>query len=34
MAADYRIIQGDVLGGLRTLPDASIQTCITSPPYW
>jgi DNA modification methylase len=25
---------GDVLETLRTLPDASVQCCVTSPPYW
>jgi len=30
----YRIIQGDVLAGLATLPDASVHCCVTSPPYW
>ena len=25
---------GDALTVLRELPDASVQTCITSPPYW
>ena len=25
---------GDALAVLRTLPDASVQTCVTSPPYW
>lgn len=25
---------GDVLAGLRQLPDESVRTCITSPPYW
>ena len=29
-----RIIQGDCLEGLRTLPDASVHCCVTSPPYW
>ena len=28
------IIQGDALSVLRTLPDASVQCCVTSPPYW
>ena len=32
--ATYRVLVGDALGQLRTLPDASVQTCITSPPYW
>jgi DNA modification methylase len=30
----YRIIVGDCIDGLRTMPDASVQTCITSPPYY
>src|SRR5688572_11131626 len=29
-----RILVGDALDQLRTLPDQSVQTCITSPPYW
>ena len=29
-----RIIPGDCIEGLRTLPDASVHCCITSPPYW
>ena len=28
------VIQGDCLEMLRTLPDASVQCCVTSPPYW
>jgi len=28
------IIQGDCIEVLRTLPDASVQCCITSPPYF
>ena len=32
--ATYRILTGDALEQLRTLPDASVQTCITSPPYF
>ena len=31
---EHRIIQGDVLDGLRTLPDGIIQCCVTSPPYF
>jgi site-specific DNA-methyltransferase (adenine-specific) len=30
----HRIIQGDCIEGLRTLPDASVHCCVTSPPYW
>ena len=29
-----RIIQGDCIEGMRTLPDASVHCCVTSPPYW
>lgn len=28
------IYVGDALAVLRTLPDASVQCCVTSPPYW
>lgn len=31
---DYRIIEGDVRERLCDLPDESVQTCVTSPPYW
>jgi DNA modification methylase len=29
-----RIIQGDALTVLKTLPDESVNCCVTSPPYW
>jgi site-specific DNA-methyltransferase (cytosine-N4-specific) len=29
-----RIIVGDALQVLRTLPDESVRCCVTSPPYW
>jgi len=29
-----KIFHGDALEVLRTLPDKSIQCCVTSPPYW
>ena len=29
-----KIIQGDCLESLKKLEDQSINTCITSPPYW
>lgn len=29
-----QIIQGDSLDILKTLHDNSVQTCVTSPPYW
>lgn len=28
------IYHGDALAVLKTLPDESVQTCVTSPPYW
>lgn len=31
---NWRVIVGDVIDGLRTLPDNSVQCCVTSPPYW
>lgn len=31
---DWRIIQGDTLAVLPTLPDCSVHCCVTSPPYW
>ena len=32
--SQYRVIQGDCLSGLRSIPDASVHTCVTSPPYF
>ena len=29
-----RILQGDCIESLKTLEDGSINTCVTSPPYW
>ena len=29
-----RIINADVMEGLRQLPDESVHCCVTSPPYW
>jgi DNA modification methylase len=29
-----RIITGDCIEVLRTLPDCSVHCCVTSPPYW
>ena len=29
-----RILVGDALEQLRTLPDESVHCCVTSPPYW
>jgi DNA modification methylase len=31
---EHRILQGDCVESLRTLPDASVHCCVTSPPYW
>ena len=31
---EHRIIEGDVLDGLRTLPDGCVQCTATSPPYY
>ena len=28
------LYQGDALAVLATLPDQSVQCCVTSPPYW
>jgi DNA modification methylase len=30
----HRLIVGDALESLRTLPDCSVDCCVTSPPYW
>ena len=32
--SDFRILVGDALEQLRTLPDESVQCCVTSPPYF
>ena len=29
-----RLLVGDALGTLRTVPEATYQCCVTSPPYW
>lgn len=31
---EHRILEGDVLAGLRTLPDGCVQCTVTSPPYF
>lgn len=31
---DWKIIQGDALETLKTLPDQLVQCVVTSPPYW
>jgi DNA modification methylase len=33
-AVTIQLIQGDCLQVLKTLPDNSVQTVVTSPPYW
>lgn len=30
----WRVIKADALEGLRSLPDESVQCCVTSPPYF
>ncbi len=30
----FKIIESDCIAGMRTLPDASVQCCVTSPPYF
>ena len=30
----HTILIGDVMAGLATLPDQSVNACVTSPPYW
>lgn len=32
--ADFTLYQGDALQVLREMPDASVDCCVTSPPYW
>lgn len=34
MQNGYELILGNALDELRKLPSASVQSCITSPPYW
>ena len=29
-----RVLEGDCRAVLRTLPDASVHACVTSPPYY
>lgn len=31
---EMMLLQGDCLELMKTLPDKSVQTCVTSPPYW
>ena len=30
----WQVIQGDTRDGLRSMPERSVHTCVTSPPYW
>lgn len=32
--SEYRLLEGDALKILPTIADGSVQTCVTSPPYW
>ena len=32
--SSYQVIIGDCIEGIRTLPDQSVHTCVTSPPYF
>ena len=32
--SDYKILQGDCLTTLKSLDDCSVNTCVTSPPYF
>ncbi len=34
MTPTWRVIRGDVFDVLPTLPEGSVQTVVTSPPYW
>ncbi|NWC07523.1 site-specific DNA-methyltransferase [Pseudomonas agarici] len=34
MTEQHRILVGDCIDMMRTLPDQSVQTCVTSPPYF
>lgn len=34
MSNTHKIILGDCIAGMQTLPVGCVQTCITSPPYW
>lgn len=34
MRPTYRVFCGNALDVLKSLPEASIDTCMTSPPYW
>lgn len=34
MSATWQILVGDVRNSLKDIPDGSVQTCVTSPPYW
>ena len=34
MINTHKIILGDCIAGMKTMPDGCVQTCITSPPYF
>lgn len=31
---EFKLLQGDAIEQLKTLPDQSVNTCVTSPPYY
>ena len=31
---EYRLIVGDCIAGMATLPERSVHCCVSSPPYW
>ena len=33
-SAGYRVLVGDCIASMRGLPDGSVNTCVTSPPYF
>jgi DNA modification methylase len=32
--SDYKVMVGDCIESMRTLPDQSVNCCVTSPPYF
>lgn len=34
MSESVTILTGDCIASMRTLPDASVHCCVTSPPYY
>ena len=31
---EFKVLQGNCIDVLKTLPDSSVQCCVTSPPYY